>query len=229
MTKLEAIDLAFSKVESNGVRDGDWESSFQYPNLQHLTLRYAPCYMIWDGGSPSGSVHPPSDLAPMFGCEGSRADMDVWMTPRLQFFILAAKKLRSLQLLHELGLEANKAYLCDGWPMSEITELLHESNPLERLVIENPLGDGADSDDGNMGNFIATFKDTLHEIDLTYDSCKSWEDINKDLFDPENGEYWETPPDEAFESGTNKCLQRFSVTKLVLDKEADGTVRLCRA
>ena len=119
MVNLNSVDIGFSNVVSyiSDVEDNPDPTDYQeifftYPRLQHVTLTYAPCEMEDDD-----AYEPPESLYPMFGCEGSRSDMHIWMQTRLQFFITTTSKLKSLRLLHEVGLAGDKAYVGQGWPV----------------------------------------------------------------------------------------------------------------
>ena len=226
MTKLVSLDIAFSNVACDGDSLGSEyddetgeEVFFKYAHLQHLTLRFAPCYVTFQDAQEFNRKmehDPPESLYPLFGCEGSRADMGEWMQERLGFFIAASCQLRSLRLLHELELtrygiphkgdttQRMKAYGdSSGWPLWHIAnELMDESNLLERLVIEHPTGSMADGED--VGLLITMFQETLQEIDITFCSSGDWCSIENDLI-------------TAFDDFEGANLRRVTISRLTLN------------
>ena len=133
MVNLVSIDIGFTEVvtyvdidRSSFDEDTFEETYFTYPHLQNITYRYAPVIFMTEegqrsmvgGGAPDeDDMHMSEDLHQMFGCEGSRADMFESGQDRLQFFIGAAPKLRSLKLLYEIGAYNGLAYIGNGYPI----------------------------------------------------------------------------------------------------------------
>jgi hypothetical protein len=86
MTKLQEIDIAFSFVREGGLPNGDGyteegepEGCIEYPDLQSLTLRYAPCKVlervgVGGGGTEADVLEENENLLSLFGEPTDRDD-----------------------------------------------------------------------------------------------------------------------------------------------------------